>query len=170
MGHLDQDRLTLRLSGAGKVGGEGRLDELDVSISGAGEASFGELAVGRARVTLSGVGEAEIAPSQEADITISGIGNVRLNARPARLIQHISGLGNITGPGSGNRDEDDDSRGPIAAPLPPVPPAPPEQHSDNDARREFRQQIRQQVREQTERTKAEVKQRVDEALRQQGLR
>jgi hypothetical protein len=100
MGHLDQDRLTLRLSGAGKVEGEGRLDDLDISISGAGDASFGGLAVARARVTLSGVGNAEISPSQEADVTISGVGNVRLDTKPASLIQHVSGVGGISGPGS----------------------------------------------------------------------
>jgi hypothetical protein len=126
MGHLDQDRLTLRLSGAGKVEGEGRLDSLDVSISGAGDANFGGLAVGRAKVSLSGVGNAEISPSQEADIHISGVGNVRLDTRPAKLTTHLSGVGSVSGPGSDNhRDEDDDGQKSEAAPLQPAPPAPP---------------------------------------------
>jgi len=159
MGHLDQDRLTLRLSGAGKVEGEGRLDDLDISISGAGDASFGGLAVGRARVTLSGVGNAEISPSQEADVTISGVGNVRLDTKPARLIQHMSGVGSISGPGSEkSKDEDSDSQ----TPEPPQPPEPPRHRGDNLGR-----QIRDQVREQT---REQVRQQVDEALKQQGLK
>ncbi len=157
MGHLDQDRLTLRLSGAGKVEGEGRLNDLDVSISGAGDASFGRLAVGSARVTLSGVGNAEISPSQEADITISGVGNVRLDTRPARLIQHVSGVGNITGPGSGkDRDEDSDRPSSRTEATPPDPPA--------YGRDDLRRQIREQVKEASKQAKAQAKEQVDESL------
>jgi hypothetical protein len=166
MGRLDQDKLTLRLSGAGKVEGEGRLDDLDVSISGAGDASFGGLAVARARVTVSGVGNAEIAPSQEADITISGVGNVRLDTRPANLIKHVSGVGNITGPGADqSRDEDSDRPSSRTEATPPEPPIPPSYGRDD-----FRRQIREQVKEASKQAKAQAKLQADDALRQQGLR
>lgn len=166
MGHLDQDSLTLRLSGAGKVEGEGRLDDLDISISGAGDASFGGLVVQRARVTLSGVGNAEISPSQEADVTISGVGNVRLDTRPARLTTHVSGVGNITGPGSGkSRDEDSARPSSRTEATPPAPPIPPTYGRDD-----LRRQIREQVKEVSKQAKAQAKLQVDEALRQQGRR
>ena len=166
MGHLDQDRLTLRLSGAGKVEGEGRMDDLNISISGAGDASFGGLAVGHAKVTLSGVGNAEISPSQEADITISGVGNVRLDTKPERLTTDISGLGNVNGPGAKkSKDEDNDGQ----PPEPPQTPEPP-RHRGDDLGRQIRDQVRAQVREQVEQTRGQVRQQVDESLKQQGLK
>ena len=162
MGHLDQDRLTLRLSGAGKVEGEGRLDDLDISISGAGSADFGGTAVGRARVTLSGVGNAEISPSQEADVTISGVGNVRLDTKPANLIQHMSGVGSISGPGSeggGNHNRD---------------------RGRNDLGKQIRDQMREharvrsaefreQARRQAEEIKKSVKEKVEKDFKKQGI-
>jgi hypothetical protein len=164
MGHLDQDRLTLRLSGAGKVEGEGRLDSLDISISGAGDANFGGLAVQRAKVTLSGVGNAEIAPSQEADITISGVGNVRLDTKPASLTTHISGLGNVGGPGSEHaRDRDrDEDRDLPSPPEPPVPPSPPVRGEDALGK-QIRDQVEQQINNQ------HIRGLVEEKLRQKGL-
>ena len=41
-------------------------------------------------------GDLEAAPKDEADITISGSGHVRLLARPASLRSKVSGSGRIT--------------------------------------------------------------------------
>ena len=98
LGHVDQDDLTVRIAGAGEVSADGRTNDLTLNISGAGNARFGELVVKTADVKLSGAGNAEISASDEADITISGIGNVKLLTLPKKLTTHLSGLGHVEGP------------------------------------------------------------------------
>lgn len=105
LGHIEQDRLTVRISGAGAVSGEGKVNDLDVAISGFGDAKFGNLATDTARVRISGAGDAKIRPSERADITLSGIGNVTLLREPKTLVKHISGLGQVEGPDGDDDDE-----------------------------------------------------------------
>ena len=47
---------------------------------------------------ISGSGNVEAAPKDEADLTISGSGNVRLLSRPASLRTKVSGSGRISQP------------------------------------------------------------------------
>jgi hypothetical protein len=100
LGHLDQDRMEVSISGAGDVVGDGHVGKLEVDISGAGDARLGKLAADDAEIHLSGAGNAEIAPSQSADVHISGVGGVQLATKPKTLTSHISGLGSVDGPGS----------------------------------------------------------------------
>lgn len=108
LGTINQDRLSIRISGAGEVKADGNVTNLDVAISGAGGAALGRLSAKTARVKISGAGDAEISPSDAADITLSGIGEVRLRSRPKNLVTHISGLGNVVSPGKGKDEDSDD--------------------------------------------------------------
>jgi hypothetical protein len=110
LGHLEQDRLKLRVSGAGNIEGDGHVGNLDLSISGAGNANLGEMAADRVRVNLSGAGNAEIAPSEEANVTISGVGHVGLATTPKSLTKHISGVGSVDGAGADRHDGDSGRR------------------------------------------------------------
>jgi hypothetical protein len=45
---------------------------------------------------VSGSGNIEAAPTESADIDLSGSGNVRLLTHPTQLRSHVSGSGRIT--------------------------------------------------------------------------
>lgn len=98
LGHIDQDRLTVRISGAGEAEADGKVDNLDTTISGTGDARFGRLAAKTASVTISGVGNADINASDRAEITLSGVGSAHLLTQPKKLIKHISGVGHVDSP------------------------------------------------------------------------
>jgi hypothetical protein len=107
LGTIDQDRLAIRISGAGEVRADGKVGDLDVAISGVGGAKLGRLIATNAHVKISGAGDAEIAPQDSADISLSGIGEVKLRSQPKKLVQHVSGLGQVKGPGSHDDDDAD---------------------------------------------------------------
>lgn len=94
--NLNQPELALSISGSGTVKGQGTVDQLTVRIAGSGHARLAEIVTKQLKVDISGSGNVEAAPKDDADINISGPGNVRLASRPTRLRQHIAGSGRIT--------------------------------------------------------------------------
>ncbi len=94
--NLNQPELALSISGRGSVRGQGTVDHLTVRIAGSGKARLADVANKELKVDISGRGKVEAAPRDDADINISGSGDVRLLSRPARLRQHIAGSGRIT--------------------------------------------------------------------------
>ena len=98
MEKIDQPELKLLISGSGSIAAQGSVGRLDVTISGAGKARLGELATKQLTVEVSGSGNVEAAPTDEADIRISGSGKVSLLTRPQRLDSKISGSGRISQP------------------------------------------------------------------------
>jgi hypothetical protein len=94
--NLNQPELALNISGSGTLRGQGTVDQLTIKLAGSGNARLADLAVKHLTVKISGSGNVEAAPKDEADIAISGSGDVRLLSRPARLKTHISGSGRIT--------------------------------------------------------------------------
>jgi hypothetical protein len=95
---VNQPDLKLVISGSGSFTAQGAVDRLTIVISGAGKARLGELAAKQLTVEVSGSGHVEAAPTDEADIRISGSGKVNLLTRPARLNSKVSGSGRITQP------------------------------------------------------------------------
>jgi hypothetical protein len=95
---VNQPELRLVISGSGSVAAQGTVERLSLTISGAGKAWLGELAAKQLTVEVSGSGNVEAAPTDEADIRISGSGKVNLLTRPAHLNSKISGSGRITQP------------------------------------------------------------------------
>lgn len=95
LGRLDQDRLNLAISGTGRASAEGRIERVDLAISGSGDADLGRAAVQRANIHISGSGNAAISPREEANVRVSGSGNVRMASSPPRLHQSVSGSGGV---------------------------------------------------------------------------
>lgn len=95
LGRLDQDRLNLAISGTGRASADGRIDRVDLHISGSGDADLGRATVQRANIHISGSGNAAITPREEANVHVSGSGNVRMAASPPRLRQAVSGSGGV---------------------------------------------------------------------------
>jgi hypothetical protein len=96
MEDLHQPELALRISGSGAVRAKGAVERLSITISGSGNAQLGDLATKALTVKISGSGEVTASPKDEADVTISGSGILRLLTRPVRLNSHISGSGRVT--------------------------------------------------------------------------
>ncbi|MGE0284401.1 MAG: DUF2807 domain-containing protein, partial [Rhizobiaceae bacterium] len=97
---IEQADLELTVAGAGKVEADGRIDSLKLTIAGAGEARVGKLATKRLKLAIMGAGKAEAAPSDDADVTIMGAGNVDLVTRPERHDFDIMGAGKVNMPDS----------------------------------------------------------------------
>ena len=92
----DQDTLALYASGAADVEGQGKARHLEAHISGAGHLALAALAVDDADVSISGAGDASLNAHSRADVSISGAGHVEFKCRPAGgLSQHISGFGSV---------------------------------------------------------------------------
>jgi len=92
---LDQDQLKAEISGSGSIRADGKVNDLQIKISGSGSSDFGKVSGQDASVKISGSGDADIAPSNDAKIHISGSGEVRLHSSPATTEEHISGSGTI---------------------------------------------------------------------------
>lgn len=103
--------LSIDISGAGDVDASGEVDAVTLNISGAGDGNLAGLKARSAKIRISGFGQVTAAPTEEADVAISGAGNVKLLTRPPRLRTRISGAGNIS-----QADEDEIAR-PSAAPA-----------------------------------------------------
>jgi hypothetical protein len=95
MGRLDQDRLRLAISGTGKLSAGGRIDQVDLAISGSGSAFLGDASVRRANIHISGSGDVDLTPRDEANVHVSGSGNIRMKSMPVRLNQSVSGSGGV---------------------------------------------------------------------------
>jgi hypothetical protein len=107
LGSVDQDRLSIHVEGAADIEGEGKVDNLDISIEGAGENDLGHLKARTAKVHIEGAGHAEIAPVERADITIDGAGLVELATKPKSLSTHLTPfIAHVSGPGSDDHDSD----------------------------------------------------------------
>lgn len=91
----DQDALSVDISGSGEVTAFGRTRTMELDISGSGDADLHDLTVTDANVAIAGSGEATLAPTGRADISISGSGDVDLLTRPAQLNQTVSGSGDV---------------------------------------------------------------------------
>jgi hypothetical protein len=91
----DKPRLAIDVSGMAEVTASGRADEIDLDISGRGDVDLGQLKTLRARVDISGDGDATIAPTDSARLEVSGRGDIRLLTRPPQLETDISGSGKI---------------------------------------------------------------------------
>lgn len=98
MEKLDQPELTLTISGSGHMQVNGMVERVSATISGSGDIRLGDVALKRLAIRISGSGDLEAAPKDEADVTISGSGHVRLLTRPANLRSKLSGSGRITQP------------------------------------------------------------------------
>jgi hypothetical protein len=96
MENLNQPELALSISGSGSMQAQGNVDRLSVKISGSGNARLGELAAKQATVHISGSGKVEASPKDQADVTISGSGDVKLLTRPADLRSKVSGSGRVS--------------------------------------------------------------------------
>jgi hypothetical protein len=92
---IKQDQLRVTLHGSGKVTASGEVHELSLDAAGSGRADLGRLVTQQANARIRGSGEVDLAPREDADISISGSGIARLHGAVARIHSHVSGSGQI---------------------------------------------------------------------------
>lgn len=92
----DQPSLTIAVSGSGDVMGSGATKALTLAMTGSGDVDLSDLLSEDTDVSLSGSGDARIAPAGAAKVNLSGSGDVDLATRPTSLSQTITGSGDVT--------------------------------------------------------------------------
>lgn len=92
---IRQDVLRIALHGSGSVTASGVAKELSLESAGSGRADLGELVTDKAKVEVHGSGAVDLAPRQDADISVSGSATVKLHGAVAHLNSHVSGSGQI---------------------------------------------------------------------------
>lgn len=89
------ESLSIDVSGAGKVDGNGDVTNLDLEISGAGSIKLADLKSENTTVEISGAGSASVYASESIDANLSGVGSVKVYGSPATVKKNVSGLGTV---------------------------------------------------------------------------
>lgn len=91
---MEGDDYEVIITGSGNIKLEGLADELDLKITGSGDVAAFKLDAQRARIEITGSGNAEVLVQDELDVKISGSGDVRYKGSPSLDI-NISGSGRV---------------------------------------------------------------------------
>jgi hypothetical protein len=91
----DQDDLGVDVSGQGSVSAKGKARAVKLDISGDSDVDMSGLTTQSAEADISGSGRASLAPTDEANLSISGSGEIDLLTHPAKLSSDVSGSGRI---------------------------------------------------------------------------
>ena len=115
-----QDQLQIVASGSSEVVASGQAREVDVELSGSGEADLTDLVTDNAEADISGSAEVTLAPREAANLEVSGSATARLLTRPKRLETDVAGAGSVI-------FEDGGKSGGVGAPAKPAKPAGPQE-------------------------------------------
>ena len=92
---VDAPKISADISGVGSIDLTGQTKDLDLDLSGAGHAHCFDLMAENTKVTMSGVGSAEVYCSVRLDAEVSGAGSVRYKGSATNINQNISGVGSV---------------------------------------------------------------------------
>jgi hypothetical protein len=93
---VNADSFKVDLSGVGDVNLQGTCGALDVDVSGVGDLDAEKLECKSVVVDVSGVGSASVFASDSADATISGMGEISIYGKPAKVEKNDSMFSKIT--------------------------------------------------------------------------
>lgn len=85
----------INLAGSGSMQAKGSVDRVEVAIAGSGDAKLAELAIKTLELSVAGSGDAEAAPTDTAEVSVMGSGNLTLFSHPKRLETNIMGSGRV---------------------------------------------------------------------------
>jgi len=92
---LTADKLNLELSGGTNGDIKGSVNDLEISLNGAGRIVTDELTAKDVKVQINGAGYASVFASNSIDAAIAGIGSIEYSGNPAKVKSNIMGLGAI---------------------------------------------------------------------------
>lgn len=93
--NLNQARLEVTIAGSGSVTAKGSADHVEVNIAGSGDAKLAELGMKSLEISVAGSGDAEAAPTESAEVSVMGSGNLTLFSNPKRLETKFMGSGRV---------------------------------------------------------------------------
>lgn len=96
LSRINQPELRLSIRGSGSVVAAGTARTVGLDISGSGTGRLKNLTSQSARIDIRGSGDAQITAQVDADVSISGSGDVELFGRPTLRRSEIRGSGRIT--------------------------------------------------------------------------
>jgi hypothetical protein len=94
--NLMEPDVEITIAGSGSVTATGRVDSLELSIAGTGDADLSGLAAREVEVSIAGTGDAVVAPTERLDVNIAGAGDVELLTDPPEVNSNIFGSGRVT--------------------------------------------------------------------------
>ncbi len=86
--HVAQSAIQLELIGSGEIRAAGTTENVQVRIVGSGDVDIGMLTQTNTTVQIKGSGDAVIAPTGNADLTLEGSGDVTLLRQPLTLVSN----------------------------------------------------------------------------------
>lgn len=89
-----QKTVNCTVSGSGSLKMAGAVDTLDVSVSGSGKVDASALVANKAKLIITGSGNANVNVKDDLDITVTGSGHIKYIGTP-KLTQRITGSGTI---------------------------------------------------------------------------
>jgi hypothetical protein len=90
-----QEVLRIVMHGSGGVTASGEAHEVSLDAAGSVRADLGRLVTQQVNARIRGSGDVDLAPREDADISISGSGIARLHGAVARIHSRVSGSGQI---------------------------------------------------------------------------
>jgi hypothetical protein len=95
LSQINQPELRLSIRGSGSVTATGTAQTVGLDISGSGEGRLRNLIAQSARIEIRGSGDAQITAQADADVSISGSGDVELYGHPTMRRSQVRGSGSI---------------------------------------------------------------------------
>jgi hypothetical protein len=90
-----QDVLRIIMHGSSVVTASGAAREVSLESAGSGRSDLGGLIAERVNAKIHGSANVDLAPRQDADITVSGSAVVKLHGTVVRISSHVSGSAEI---------------------------------------------------------------------------
>lgn len=100
---IKQKAIVVRLFGAGVAKLKGAVEQLTVTVEGAGKIKAKRLITESANLHVSGVGELKSTVNKEVSASVSGVGSIHVYGRPATVNKKVSGVGSIKMKGKINK-------------------------------------------------------------------
>lgn len=93
--NLNQDYFEYSVSGSGDMRAEGKVKDLEITVSGSGDIDTRDLIAEDAMVTVSGSGDVKVFASQSLDAYVAGSGDISYYGDPEDVSTSVSGSGDI---------------------------------------------------------------------------
>ena len=92
---IQQDELSLDVSGAGTIDVMGKVNRLEADVSGAGRIAAYPLSAAHGRLRVSGAGNIKATASESVVARVSGVGKIKIAGNPPQRDTDVSGIGKI---------------------------------------------------------------------------
>ncbi len=92
---LDGELFEYNLLGAGNLTAAGRVDVLEVTLSGAGDVDLRHLIADRVKVDVNGAGTVKVHAESRLRARVSGVGKIIYYGDPDRVSRSVTGLGKL---------------------------------------------------------------------------